>query len=115
LSGISNHGSPEGFRETLADLLEAVTAESDDALPAFRRWCEAHICLIKAIAFGHDYVPAPLSDLLSFEEALVFVRMQLENLDAVRSATGLSQTGECRYEGLCAMEVDLIARISGQS
>jgi hypothetical protein len=113
VSQISNRSSPDLIREPLTDLLEAVTAESDDALPAFRRWCAAHVGLIEAIAFGHDYPPAPLSDPLSFEEALVFVRMQLEGLDAVRTATGLSRSGERRYEGLRAMEVDLVARIAG--
>ncbi len=77
------------------------------------QWCEAHLGIIKAITFGHDYVPAPASELLSFEEALVFVRLQLERLDAVRSTTGLTTSGESRYEGLRAMEIDLVARISG--
>ena len=89
VSGMSNHASPDLIRTPLLDLLEAVITESDDALPEFRRWCEAHIDVLEAIAFGHDHLPSPLSEVLSFEEALAFVRMQLDILDAVRSTTGL--------------------------
>jgi hypothetical protein len=90
-----------------------VITESDEALPQLRRWCEAHTDVIETIAFGHDHLWTPISDDHSFEEALVFVRMQLDTLDGVRSTTGLDQSGECRYEGLRAMESDLIARIFG--
>jgi hypothetical protein len=111
---MSNHASPDLIRAPLLDLLEAVITESDDALPEFRRWCEAHIDVLEAIAFDHDHLPTPLSDVLSFEEALAFVRTQLDILDAVRSTTGLDPSGERRYKGMCAMELDLIARISGR-
>ena len=114
VSGISNHSAPDLIREPLTDLLEAVAAGSDDALPAFGRWCDAHIGIIKAIAFEHDYLPTPVTDQLSFEEALIFVRLQLKRLDAVRATTGLSQPGERRYEGLRAMEADLVARTAGE-
>lgn len=111
---MSNHASPDLIRVPLLDLLEAVLTESDDALPGFRRWCEAHVDVLEAFAFEHDTLPTPLSDVLSFGEALAFVHSQLDVLDAVRSSTGLDPSGERRYKGLCAMELDLIARIFGQ-
>jgi hypothetical protein len=111
---MSNHASPDLIRLPLLHLLEAVITGSDDALPEFRRWCEAHIDVLEAIAFGQDDLPPPLSDVPSFVEALAFVRMQLDGLDSVRSTTGLDAAAERRYKGLCAMELDLIARISAQ-
>jgi hypothetical protein len=87
------------------DLLEAVITESDEALPQLQRWCEANFDVIDAIAFDSDYLWTPMSAVLGFEEALVFVRMQLDTLDGVRSR---------RYQALRDMMVDLIARVSGQ-
>lgn len=96
------------------DLLEAVITESDEALPQLQRWCEANFDVIDAIAFDSDYLWTPMSAVLGFEEALVFVRMQLDTLDGVRSTTGLDELGERRYQALRDMMVDLIARVSGQ-
>jgi hypothetical protein len=117
VSGISYHGSPDLIREPITHLLAAVTIESDSALPEFKRWCEAHIDLIGSIAlseFSDDDLPTPMSDPLSFEETLSFVRIQLGVMEANRSTTGFDQSVERRYEGLRAMEADLILRIAAQ-
>src|SRR5580692_2907092 len=100
------------MREPLLDLLEAVITDSDDALPGFTRWCASHVEEILAIAFAEDDLQTPFSGDLSFEEALTFVRIELRALDGIRSTTGLGQSGQRRYAGLRAMEIDLIGRIS---
>jgi hypothetical protein len=100
-------------RDPLLDLLAAVVTQSDDALPVFRRWCDEHLDVIAAIASDVDPVPAPASDAISFDEVLVFVRMQLTELDGVRATIGLDEGAELRYRGLREMETDLIARTSG--
>jgi hypothetical protein len=58
-------------------------------------------------------MPASSSRDRTFEEALAFVRLQLENLDVIRAATGLDPVGESRYDGLRATELDLIGRVAG--
>jgi hypothetical protein len=109
-----NHGSLQLIREPLLDLLEAVVTGSDEALPDLRRWCDANLDVIETVAFGNDYLWTPMSVDRSFEEALAFVRRELDTLDGVRSSTGLDHSTERRYEGLRAMMVDLIERISGR-
>jgi hypothetical protein len=58
VSGTSSHGSLQLIREHLLGLLDAVITESHEALPEFRRWGEAHVDVIEAIAFANDYLPA---------------------------------------------------------
>jgi hypothetical protein len=112
MSSISNHGSLQLIRKPLSDLLEAVTAESDQAFPDFKRWCDTHFDLLAWVALNGRTLPASSSRDRTFEEALAFVRLQLQNLDVIRSTTGLDPVGESRYDGLRVTELDLIGRVA---
>ncbi len=113
MSENSNHRSKHLVRQPILSLLAALITESDDALPEFSRWCEEHMDIVEAIASCEGHMAIPASGVATFQETLVFVRMQLDMLEATRTTTGLTEAEQHRYEGLREMEIDLIARTSG--